>query len=518
MGCSSSSSLPKGASDFHHKYLLAQKLGEGSFAQVYICKERSNKNVLAVKVLDASQIPAVRQDARREAQIWQQVAAHPNCVNLLHFFEDNRFCYLVMEKCNCTVLHAFLSQEETGEDDLSQCFRGMLKGLQHVHSLGVVHRDVKPDNFLLETGTQFTMDSPVKLCDFGLAASMEKGKTEVPRGCMARNSSLLTHVCGTAPYMAPEMLETGKKGYGTKVDVWAMGVSAYLMLFGDFPYKPEVVGSKQMMEVIRKGAQAPSYKARVGFEQPSELACDFVRELLDRSAKSRPDAESAQQNTFISRIVHPTSAKTVQIEAGTPDLPGSIRNNARKQSFHQTLKAAQDLANKQYKVQVGRDGDVVSFPSPDVKDSFERALMEMQREHGGSLRNSTRTMSGPSKSLSQISLSNLSEEASLGGQEFSGRSRTRHSTHSGSFCMIKTKCEESDGSDGGATKASSTADPDDKDIAQLNEPEVWKCAPEATTPGKDIAQLKEPDVWKCAFEATPETHSTGNVRAHKDRL
>jgi serine/threonine protein kinase len=396
-----------------------------------------------------------------------------------------------MEKCNCTVLEAFLKEEDTGEDDLCNCFRGMLKGLQHLHSREIVHRDVKPDNFLLEAGTKFSKDSVVKLCDFGLAAAIPKGQADTGGGCMLGKSSSLTNICGTAPYMAPEMLTTKNGGYGTLVDLWAMGVSAYLMLFGEFPYRPERTGSKEMMATIREGFQKPSYKARSGFPQPSKLACDFVAELLNRSAANRPDAETAQQNMFIKKVTRPSQVKIVENEPGTPPLPGSIRSEKRKQSFHHTLKVAQDVANQQYQVHLGRGGDVVRFPSPAVKNSFEAALLEMQKEHGGAAwRNSKRTMSGPSKSLSQVTFSDIADEgeASFTKQDSTGRSKARCSTHSGSFYMVPgDKNEESEGSDGGATRASSTPDPDDdtgRDVAQLKEPDVWKCASESGTPRK----------------------------------
>jgi serine/threonine protein kinase len=483
MGCTASS-LAKGGSDFHKDYILSQKLGEGSFAQVFVCQDRNSKDTLAVKVLDASAGQIVRQDARKEAQLWQRTAGSPHCVNLVNFFEDSKFCYMVMEKCSCTVLEAFLKEDDTGEDELCHCFKGMLEGLQFIHARGIVHRDVKPDNFLLEDGTKFSKDAVVKLCDFGLAAAMPRKLEGKDRLLHRSSASPLTTICGTAPYMAPEMVTKRKGGYDTAVDVWAVGVSAYLMLFGEYPYRPAKTGSQEMMDAIRDGKN-PSYKARSGFPQPSLMACEFVRDLLNRSEQSRPDAESAQQNTFIRRMVRPVPQHTVvHSEPDMPQLPGAIRNDTRKQSFHHTLKAAQNVAAQQYLVHVGRGGDVVRFPTPEIKNSFEKALMEMQKEHCTTLRNSKRTMSGPSKSFSQVTFSDLSgpsDEASIpkANSDFTGRSKTRHSTHSGSFYMVFDRDEES-GSDGGDTRASSTAD--DKDIAL------------------QVAQLKDPDMWGCRSE------------------
>lgn len=477
MGCASST--PQGASDFHTDYVLSKKLGEGSFASVFRCKERktNDSKTLAVKVIDVSTSASIRKEARKEAQLWQRIADGHNVVHLANFFEDKKFCYLVMEQCRCTVLQAFLEQDDTGEDELSHCFRGMLDGLQFIHSRDIVHRDVKPDNFLLQTGTTFSKDSVVKLCDFGLAAALPRQKP-TSKGIVAMmQQSALTNVCGTAPYMAPEMLTPSKGGYDTAVDMWAMGVSGYLMLFGEFPYRPAQSGSKEMMETIRAGKQEPSYKARAGFPQPSTSACNFVRDLLHRSPQFRPDAQFAKKNVFISKITRP---EAVQVQVEDVPMPGYVRSDARKQSFHQTLMVAQDVAHKveQYKVQ---DGDVVRFPSAEVKKAFEAALMDMQREHGVSLRNNTRTMSGPSQSLKKLSFSDLKEEVPNSAVPMarmdSLRSQKRLNTHSGSFLHLVVDKEKVESDDEGKSTTASDISRDEtsRDAALLKEPDAWKC-------------------------------------------
>merc|ERR550514_905811 len=114
-----------------------------------------------------------------------------------------------MEQCACTVQEAFANSKDEllSEHDLVGVFRGMLSAIEHLHACRVVHRDVKPGNMLLAEGRNLSGNPVVKLCDFGLAAELR------------RPAAGLTDICGTVPYMTPEMLLQGRP-YGFGVDIW----------------------------------------------------------------------------------------------------------------------------------------------------------------------------------------------------------------------------------------------------------------------------------------------------------
>merc|ERR1712187_142528 len=107
----------------------------------------------------------------------------------------------------------------------------MAEGIEHIHASRIVHRDVKPDNFLLSGKS---LDEGVRmhvgLTDFDCAVKLNEGQ-------------VLTKLCGTERYMAPEML-LDEPSYGLKVDIWALGVSLYGMINRSFPFKDhkEVLG------------------------------------------------------------------------------------------------------------------------------------------------------------------------------------------------------------------------------------------------------------------------------------
>jgi len=160
------------------------------------------------------------------------------------------------------------------------------------HHCGVVHRDIKPANLLLAAGADLADRPLVKVCDLGLG-------TKLP----ARGG--LTEVCGTAPYMAPEML-IKKSAYHCEVDLWSCGVTAYLMLLGGFPYQCPKGNTKTTKEVIAEGKEKPSFKAHKGFAQPSDAAISFLRSLSNREPQLRAGCARALSSEYITSVMKPS--------------------------------------------------------------------------------------------------------------------------------------------------------------------------------------------------------------------
>lgn len=301
MGCSSSANphvtvavpmeketeqVPKG---FHETYFLGAKLGRGAFAQVRIgtLNSSSNENkpvTRAVKIVDLrskdnpEDVSRQQQKAAKsEASIWKAVGQHANVIRLHDVFWGQSLCYLVMEKCSSSLLSALESSPEFTEATLSRVIMQMLQGLAHVHAARIVHRDVKPDNFLCGGENRDT----VKLGDFGLSASLPK-------------TGGVSGVFGTAPFMCPEML--AGRWYNEKADVWSVAVIAYVLLLGVFPYMPKEQSSKGMKQAILDGHPAPRFEPGVrNFKElmPSDNAVTFCRALLNRDPERRPNSREA---------------------------------------------------------------------------------------------------------------------------------------------------------------------------------------------------------------------------------
>lgn len=301
---------------FHGKYKLGEILGEGNFGQVREAKPRSksSKVIKAVKIIDlrateSSKTGGIdegkREEARIETEAMKLVAGHPHCVEFSQAFSDQSLFYIVMEKCQASLMDRLERMARASEDYVANLFREMLLGIAYVHKMNIVHRDIKPNNFLLGGADGDT----VKLTDFGMARKMPE------RG-------YLTSHCGTAPYMSPEVV--GRKPYGFNTDVWSMGVTAYVLLYGDFPYQPKCPTSQAMKDQILLGEPAPAFASTVpDAPVPSERARAFVRELMAREKTVRCSAEEALKLPFVCPGVPPAPD-----QAG--DLTPSFKSARRK--------------------------------------------------------------------------------------------------------------------------------------------------------------------------------------------
>lgn len=305
MGCAASS-FPDTSetSDFFAHYALGKKLGEGSFGQVRQAQERTSHGLWAVKIADTRKrnsdgnaslgTTSHRKTAiKREILMWQK-SSETGCPQIVglkrHFFSDGLF-YMVCELCkHGDLMASLLSQKSVTEGQLAHTCREMLIGVGHCHKLNLVHRDIKPENFLWGGATGKTL----KLCDFGLTVKRP------------RTPNSLQGVNGTAPYMAPEMLNCSTsffkngRGYDREVDLWSMGVIVYLILFCRFPYMPEGhVTADSMKRAIKNDSPA---LAIPDLEQVrGSPVKDFLKGLLVRRQSERLSAEAAMEHAFVSR-------------------------------------------------------------------------------------------------------------------------------------------------------------------------------------------------------------------------
>jgi eukaryotic-like serine/threonine-protein kinase len=280
---------------FGGKYKVLDHLGTGGMGSVFLCEHRHMRRRVAVKLLPPNhQDPEGIQRFRREAQAIAMLD-HPNIVRAFDIDNESGLHFIVMEYIDGASLQSLVDNRgplEAGKAVNYLCQAAC--GLQHAADMGLVHRDVKPSNLMLDTtGT-------IKLLDLGLARiqnlpdqlSSSDGKT----------------VLGTADYLAPE--QARRSAVDIRADIYALGAVAYYLMTGHPPF----TGGNVSQKLVRHQSEVPQKLNQINPAIPAGVA-DVVSKMLMKSPNSR------HQNPR--DVVHELTNWLVDIPAPMPDeLPG----------------------------------------------------------------------------------------------------------------------------------------------------------------------------------------------------
>ncbi|KAM0022194.1 putative protein kinase CAMK-CDPK family [Helianthus debilis subsp. tardiflorus] len=266
--------------DFDESYSIGKLLGHGQFGYTYVAVDKGNGDRVAVKKIDKKKMtnPASVEDVKREVKILQALSGHENVVQFYNAYEDGSYVYIVMELCEGgELLDRILSKKDScySEKDAAIIVRQMLKVAAECHLRGLVHRDMKPENFLFKSRED---DSQLKAVDFGLSDFIRPGKK-------------FTDMVGSAYYVAPEVL---KRKSGPESDVWSIGVITYILLCGRRPFWDKSENGI-FKEVLRN---KPDFR-RKPWSNISPSAKDFVKKLLVKDPRTRLTAAQALSHPWV---------------------------------------------------------------------------------------------------------------------------------------------------------------------------------------------------------------------------
>lgn len=208
---------------FNTFFTMGELLGEGNHSYIYQAVRNSTQEQYAVKHIDLSRLqPSDRETIEEEIASLRLLRGGPNIVRMFDVFEELEDIYLVFEQMKGGNLLSRISEKEVyTEREARQVCKIAFTAVDYCHKKKVAHRDIKPENFLLvEDGD----DTSVKLADFAFSKKV------------SYENSLKT-ICGTAQYVAPEILDPGIKGYDQRCDLWSLGVFAYMLLGGYPPFE-----------------------------------------------------------------------------------------------------------------------------------------------------------------------------------------------------------------------------------------------------------------------------------------
>lgn len=221
--------------------LCGDVLGEGSYGLVQTCKSVQTGKEFAVKIIEKRPGTFLRSKLLKEIEIYHMCRGQKNIIQLIEYFEEDDKFYLVFEKLHGgPLLEHIQRRRNLTEAEASEIVRNLAEALSFLHSRGIAHRDLKPDNVLCVSQTE---TQNVKLCDFDLC-SYPVNQLTTP--------SLSTPV-GSLEYMAPEVVnafidddldddynedhDDESLRYNKKCDIWSLGVIAYILLCGYAPFQ-----------------------------------------------------------------------------------------------------------------------------------------------------------------------------------------------------------------------------------------------------------------------------------------
>lgn len=264
---------------------LKKVLGKGGYGKVFQVRKTTgadSNSYFAMKVLKKASIVRNQKDTahtRAERNILEAVR-HPFIVELVYAFQTGGKLYLILEYLSGGELFMHLEREGIFLEDTT-CFYlcEIILALEHLHNLGIIYRDLKPENVLLDA------QGHVKLTDFGLC------KEHIQEGTM-------THTfCGTIEYMAPEILT--RSGHGKAVDWWSLGALMFDMLTGMPPFTAD--NRKNTIDAILKGKLIiPAYLATD--------SRDLIRRLMKRQVSQRlgsgpTDGQAVRGHPFFKNVI-----------------------------------------------------------------------------------------------------------------------------------------------------------------------------------------------------------------------
>uniref|UniRef100_A0A3Q3WRY5 Serine/threonine-protein kinase DCLK2 n=1 Tax=Mola mola TaxID=94237 RepID=A0A3Q3WRY5_MOLML len=216
------------------RYKVGRTLGDGNFAVVRECTERSSGREYALKIISKDKCRGKEHMIQSEVSILRRVK-HPNIVLLIEEMDTQSELFLVMELVKGgDLFEAIKSSNKYTERDASCMLFNLASAIKYLHSLNIVHRDIKPENLLVYEHQDGSRS--LKLGDFGLATVV---------------NGPLYAVCGTPTYVAPEIV--AETGYGLKVDIWAAGVITYILLCGFPPFHGGGEDEEALLEQILSG-------------------------------------------------------------------------------------------------------------------------------------------------------------------------------------------------------------------------------------------------------------------------
>jgi len=331
-----------------NRYQILHRLGEGAMGVVYKARHVKVGRSFAVKVLHSRLLQdgkvALRFD--REAELAGRLR-HANVVGVVDVGEVDGMRYMVMDFAEGPDLSRLLVEAPMPPERIIHVVRQLLEGLYHAHEQGLIHRDFKPENVIIERDAHGA-ELP-RIVDFGIAILRDGSEPSNGQGRLTTNGLVL----GTPHYMAPEQAVADPIDH--RIDLFALGIVIYEMLSGRLPFD----GSGAEVARANLLIDPPAISERVPYLEVDPLLEAFARRLMSKKPSARPaTAKAARELLDLIDRDRPAAAAAL----GMPSLSGyapavtqSVAPQVRELPSPQTTRLRATPSPSQPVVPPGRD-------------------------------------------------------------------------------------------------------------------------------------------------------------------
>ncbi|KZT05856.1 Pkinase-domain-containing protein [Laetiporus sulphureus 93-53] len=269
------------------RWVRGQLIGKGTYGKVYLALNATTGDMIAVKQVEMPRTASDKSDTRQisvvealklESETLKDLD-HPNIVQYLGFEETPTFLSIFLEYVPGGSIASCLRKYGSFDEDVTKSFTGqILDGLDYLHSKGILHRDLKADNILVET------TGICKISDFGISKRTEDVNV----------IGEYTSMQGSVFWMAPEVINSQQRGYNSKIDIWSVGCVVYEMWTGERPWN----GQEAVAVLIRlyQTKEAPPVPNDICL---SPLADDFRRKCFAMNPDERPSAAELRKHSYL---------------------------------------------------------------------------------------------------------------------------------------------------------------------------------------------------------------------------
>ena len=264
-------------------YDIKEKSGKGKFGLVKHAIHKQSGKEVAIKIMAKKNMSTADLElAKTEIDILK-ICNHPNIIKLYDVFDTPEYIYIIMEYCSGKDLFSYIEKRnyKLPEPRAANIIHKLSMAIFYIHSYGIIHRDLKPENILM---TDNTDNADIRLLDFGLSKIVGPGEK-------------CTEPYGTLSFVAPEVLKG--KPYDKSVDLWSIGIIAYLLMCGFLPFDDE----HSEREIARQTIQDPvPYPANI-WKNLSAEAKEFVGSLLKKNPEDRISIKEVLNSKWIRKFV-----------------------------------------------------------------------------------------------------------------------------------------------------------------------------------------------------------------------